>query len=93
MATCSASTLLSQACANGFDAAATDPVVYRSLKLQLLCNIFDGGGGGGGGGGLAGAGSPEGVVTADPGTTYWDTSDETLWVKSTGTGNTGWAHY
>ncbi|SRR6266542_3304801 len=44
----------------------------------------------GGGGGLAGAGSPEDVTTASPGTTYLDTSTNSFWVKSSGVGNTGW---
>ncbi|MEO0733927.1 MAG: hypothetical protein AAFZ52_13905, partial [Bacteroidota bacterium] len=42
---------------------------------------------------LSGAGSPEGSVTADPGTLYLNTSGgagQTLWVKESGTGNTGW---
>lgn len=37
-----------------------------------------------------GSGSPEGVVTASPGGTYFDTSADSLWYKKTGTGNTGW---
>lgn len=40
-----------------------------------------------------GTGSPEGVVTASVGTRYTDTAATTgaiLWVKTTGTGNTGW---
>lgn len=40
--------------------------------------------------GLSGSGSPEGAVTASPGATYLRTSDESFWVKKTGTGNTGW---
>ncbi len=55
---------------------------------QLLCEIQAGGGTGGGG--LAGTGSPEGVVTANPGATYLDTSNGFFYVKATGTGNTGW---
>lgn len=39
---------------------------------------------------LIGAGSPEGVETADPGYTYYNTTDGSYWVKETGTGNTGW---
>lgn len=40
---------------------------------------------------LSGAGSPEGVVTASPGQTYLNTTaPEELWIKKTGTGNTGW---
>ena len=37
-----------------------------------------------------GNGSPEGAVTATPGVTYWDALNQSLWVKDTGTGNTGW---
>jgi hypothetical protein len=55
--------------------------------LQLLCNLATGGAGGGG---ESGVGDPEGVVTANPGTTYVDTSDSSFWVKLTGTGDTGW---
>lgn len=40
-----------------------------------------------------GAGSPEGVVTAKPGTLYLRTdggASTTLYVKTSGTGDTGW---
>ena len=45
---------------------------------------------------LSGTGSPEGVVTAAPGSTWLQTDATTdvkgwiKWVKATGTGNTGW---
>ena len=45
---------------------------------------------------LSGTGSPEGVVTAAPGSTWLQTDATTdvkgwiRWVKATGTGNTGW---
>ena len=45
---------------------------------------------------LSGTGSPEGVVTATPGSTWLQTDATTdvkgwiRWVKATGTGNTGW---
>ncbi len=35
-------------------------------------------------------GSPEGVTTAPPGSTVYDSAGNDFWVKSTGTGNTGW---
>lgn len=38
---------------------------------------------------LTGTGSPEGVVTANVGRFYWWPSTS-LWIKNTGTGNTGW---
>lgn len=37
-----------------------------------------------------GSGSPEGVVTASPGSTYQDFSGGDIYVKDSGTGNTGW---
>jgi hypothetical protein len=41
--------------------------------------------------GISGSGSPESVVTADPGTTYWDATNNIFYVKDSGTGtNTGW---
>jgi len=42
---------------------------------------------------LTGTGSPEGVITAPPGTYYTDTAitnGAMRWAKKTGTGNTGW---
>lgn len=38
----------------------------------------------------SGSGSPEGVVTASPGASYWDSTAKIGYVKDTGTGNTGW---
>lgn len=43
-----------------------------------------------------GQGDPEGVVTAPPGSAFWNTNggiSTTLYVKETGTGNTGWVAY
>ena len=56
--------------------------VSQKVTLSQMQTAFDSG--------LAGAGSPEGVVTANPGRTYLNTTDEGFWVKKTGTGNTGW---
>lgn len=65
--------------------------IADSLELALLAQVASGGGGGGGGGGgLVGVGSPQGVVTANPGTSYLDSSGDHFWFKKTGTGNTGW---
>ena len=50
-------------------------------------------GGGGGSGPLTGTGSPEGVIAAPVGTEYVDTAATNgvvKWLKTTGTGNTGW---
>lgn len=51
--------------------------------------------GGGGGGGtlttLSGTGSPNGAATGNPGYTYTQVDNSSLWAKITGTGtNTGW---
>lgn len=54
--------------------------------------FLDSSGGGGGGGGSVGVGSPEGVVTADPGTDYLDSTSNAYWYKKTGSGNTGWVN-
>lgn len=62
-----------------------------AIEQKILGALRDGGGGGGGAAGFAGVGSPEGVVTANPGATYLDTSTNSFWVKNSGTGtNTGW---
>lgn len=37
-----------------------------------------------------GSGTPEGFVTSEPGWFYFDTTNERLYAKMTGTGNTGW---
>lgn len=39
---------------------------------------------------LHGAGSPEGSVTSTPGDLYRDTTNGVLYVKASGSGNTGW---
>lgn len=61
-----------------------------AIEQKILGALVDGAGSGGGGSGLSGAGSPEGSVTASPGTTYLDTSTNSFWAKSSGSGNTGW---
>jgi len=38
----------------------------------------------------SGSGSPEGVVTATPGTTYQDTTNGVFYTKRSGSGTTGW---
>lgn len=68
--------------------AALPPAILQVLQAQLLCNIATDGV-------LSaatiGTGSPEGVVTAGPGRLYWKSdAPKSLWIKETGTGNTGW---
>lgn len=41
-------------------------------------------------GSYAGSGSPEGVVTAAVGSSYWDVTGQVYYIKNSGTGNTGW---
>lgn len=69
----------------------------RILLAKILNAIAAGGGGGGGSGtgqaGIVGLGSPEGVVTAKPGTSYYDITNPgaaSEWFKESGVGNTGW---
>ena len=57
--------------------------------LVLLNNLVPTGSGSGGAG-VVGAGSPEGVVVAPPGTVFYDTVGLAFWMKLTGVGNTGW---
>lgn len=58
-------------------------------ELRTLHKIASAGGTGGGAG-LSGTGSPEGAVTASPGSVYTDVSNGSFWNKVTGTGTTGW---
>lgn len=62
------------------------------LPYAILAAVGDIEGGGGAGGDCcpAGVGSPEGVVTAEPGASYLDTSTDEFWLKRTGSGNVGW---
>jgi len=60
-----------------------------TMMLSLLSKLVDATAAAGSGG-LTGVGDPEGVVTASPGATYLNTTDDSFWVKETGTGNTGW---
>ena len=81
---CDANTLLEAASAAGY--TNMSPVQMDAVEVYLLCSLSNGGTGG-----QSGSGSPEGVVTATPGTTYLDTNAPyDFWVKATGTGNTGW---
>lgn len=65
---------------------------HRSDTVNTLLKRIAGGiaNNGSGTGGETGSGSPEGVLTAEPGTTYWDSTNEIFWVKDSGSGNTGW---
>lgn len=65
----------------------------QAVTLVLLNEIsaeIAGGGTGTGGAGVVGAGSPEGVVTAPPGTSYYDTVGLAFWYKTSGVGSVGW---
>lgn len=85
MATCNIATLIQQACENKFTCI-QDEKTARAIIMQLLCNLSNEPAS------QSGTGSPEGVVTAIPGSTYVDVSNGNLWVKQTGTGNTGWTN-
>lgn len=64
----------------------SDPIWVVTQKILGAIND----GGGGGGAGPYGSGSPEGAVTAEPGTTYVRTDTGGFWYKAMGSGNTGW---
>lgn len=64
------------------------PSEYAELNGRLT--ILEAGGGGGG---VTGTGFPEGVIAASVGTEYVDTAATNgarQWLKTAGTGNTGW---
>jgi hypothetical protein len=65
-------------------------------EQRSLWKIVDLGGGGGSGSTTTspafGVGSPEGVVTGDPGKIYTNAAGE-LWAKETGVGSVGWVKY
>lgn len=63
----------------------TDPMRVIEVKILNALN-----GGEGSGSATPGVVNPEGSVTANPGQTYYNTDNSTFWVKSSGTGNTGW---
>ena len=65
------------------------PGLLPYVMITAIRGISSGGGGTGGAGSV-GVGSPEGVVTATPGTIYFDSAGDGLWVKESGNGNTGW---
>ena len=70
--------------------------VTINTLLKRIAGADSSGGGGGGGGsgtgqsGIVGVVDPEGVVTATPGTLYTNTATSNVWVKRSGSGNTGW---
>ena len=70
-----------------------NPTGLTTGWIQLLKTgyaPFEGGiGGGGSSDVLLGSGSPEGVITANPGTLYWDLG-HSFWLKQSGAGPTGW---
>ena len=74
-----------------FNTYLNEPFDTQAISLMKINHNSTGGGGSGtGGAGIVGVGSPEGVVTATPGTSYFDTSTNSYWYKRTGSGNTGW---
>lgn len=71
--------------------APTNPT--RVIEVKILNALNGGAGGVSGSGTLSGSGDPEGVVTGSPGQIYINLTVPALWVKATGTGNTGWSQY
>lgn len=87
---CNLSTTQTAACASGIGKL-DNPVELLQVIAELSCEIAAAGGGGGSSGATVGTGSPQGVVTANPGAFYWDTTGKSLWIKDTGTAtSSGW---
>ena len=70
----------------------TTPKSIDTIRILLvrILNAINGGGASGGQGGLTGTGSPEGVLSANPGALYYATDTGAFYVKGSGTGSTGW---
>ena len=64
--------------------------LYNNAYVPTSGQVEGGAGQAGGVTDGVGLGSPEGVVTAPPGTPYLDLNTNNLWIKRSGTGNTGW---
>lgn len=68
----------------------------KKITLDKILQAMNGGSGGGSvtsysvGGNFSGSGSPEGVVTANKGATYTDTTNQQFYFKTTDGTNTGW---
>lgn len=73
---------------NGCDPLPTDTI--NTLLKRIAGSASGGGGGGGSGLFTLGVVDPEGVVTAPAGTGYLNTALQTMWIKQSGSGNTGW---
>lgn len=92
MATCSPQDLISRASCF----VCLPSGVLDIIEVQLLCEILAAGTGvpGATGGLFVGVGSPEGVVTAPPGSIYTQLTAGgafvAQWTKLTGTGSVGW---
>lgn len=76
----------------------TTPVKSDTIRTLLVKEVLATTAGGGGGSGalgpFTGSGSPEGVVTAPPGSIYTDITGSVViaqYTKATGVGNTGWS--
>lgn len=59
------------------------------VQTYLLCTMSESGAFTGGTGSV-GTSDPEGSVTANTGSIYYNSNNATLWVKQSGSGNTGW---
>ncbi len=86
---CDVDDTLEAACTSGIGKV-DDEVMLLRIIAQLTCELVDAGGGGTGGAGSVGVVDPEGVVTATPGTSYYNTANFTFWFKTSGSGSTGW---
>ncbi len=88
---CDLETTLENACTSGIGKVDSE-LMLLVIIAQLTCELAAASGGGTGGAGSVGSGSPEGVVTATEGTVYYDLVQPALWIKTSGSGNTGWTN-
>lgn len=88
---CNVTTINADACESGIACASQKQLLI--IIAQLLCEISEGGGGGGGATVSGGVVDPNGVVTAPQYSIYTNGPAETVWIKKTVGGNTGWTQF
>lgn len=66
------------------------PDTLWKIEQKILGALNDSAAVSGSGNLAPGVVDPEGVVSGNPGQTYFNTANSTFWEKATGTGNTGW---
>ena len=68
---------------SGVQLVGYDPVTSTEIRTNIASILS-------GGGGMIGTVSPNGIVSAVPGVTYFNGANTTFWVKTSGSSTTGW---